>query len=420
LRVAASGRSSPGATPIESIAPSGANPASGLPLKRATPVADISAYDPCPPHQRALRAVGRDARARRVVNRPRRETLGVVHTRRSRVLRASCARDLAWVANAVRRSQRHGERHVHPAAHLAECLGKPSTTSPGQGPSIGCLVMNAVSTIDRPMDARQLTGGEVTPPFIPVLLYHAVGEPARPGLERYTTAESVFAEHIQVLATHRNHGATPELIDDLARQLRGERPFPSRPFAVTFDDGYDDNLPAILALAEAGIPSTIYVTAGYVGRRGMLNAEQVKLLARHPMIEVGAHTVRHVRLDELTRDEVHSELHDAREFLQDITGVDIRSVAYPHGAHDRRVLTEARRAGYSSGAAVKNALSHPGDDPLAIARWTILDHHSAHDVRRVLDGGLPIVGSSEHLRTRGYRAVRRSRRILAKAAGRAR
>jgi len=190
-------------------------------------------------------------------------------------------------------------------------MRKPSRASLAEVPSIGWLVMNADGTNDRPTNARPIRGVAVTASFIPVLLYHAIGEPARPGLERYTTAKSVFAEHIQVLATHHNQGATPELIDDLARQIRGERPFPSRPFAVTFDDGYVDNLPAILALAEAGIPSTIYVIASAVGRRGMLDAEQVTLLARHPMVEVGAHTVRHVRLDELARDEIQRELHDA-------------------------------------------------------------------------------------------------------------
>jgi peptidoglycan/xylan/chitin deacetylase (PgdA/CDA1 family) len=388
---------------------------------RVAPLADGEVHDAVRSPHLSVQCGAARAR-RRVVNPPRPELLAaVVHTRRPRLHRARCARDLGRVDTTVRWSQRRrGERDVHVAAHrLGGCQRTPAGTSPAERPSIGCLVTNAVTTVDRPTDARLLTAAAVAPPFIPVLLYHAIGDAARPGLERYTTAKSVFVEHIQVLAGHHKRGATPELIDDLARQIRGERPFPARPFAVTFDDGYDDNLPAILALAEAGIPSTIYVTASYVGRRGMLDAERVTLLARHPMVEVGAHTVRHLRLDELTRDEVQRELHDAREFLQEITGVEIRSVAYPHGAHDRRVLTEVRRAGYSSGAAVKNALSHPGDDPLAIARWTVLDHHSAADIGRVLDGGLSIVGSSEHLRTRGYRAVRRSRRMLAKAVGRA-
>ena len=259
----------------------------------------------------------------------------------------------------------------------------------------------------------------VDPAFIPVLLYHAIGEPARAGLERFTLSDSSFTEHVQILAAHRDRGATPLLIGDLADGLRGDRPLPPRPFAVTFDDGYDNNLPAIIALAEAGIPSTIFVTASFVGQSGMLDAHELRELARHPLVEVGAHGVRHIRLDELSRDEIAGELRGGREYLQEITGAGIDSVAYPHGAHDRRVLAEVRRAGYSSGVAVRNALSRPGDDPFAIARWTILDSHSAQDLHRVLGGGLAIVGSSERLRTRGFRVVRRSRHLVRTLTGRA-
>jgi peptidoglycan/xylan/chitin deacetylase (PgdA/CDA1 family) len=279
--------------------------------------------------------------------------------------------------------------------------------------------MNTVTTIDRQTREHRLHLRAVSASFIPVLLYHAIGEPARPSLERFTMSEPAFAEHVQILSAHRNGGATPMLIGELAESLRGERFLPTRPFAVTFDDGYDDNLAAILALAEAGIPSTIYVTASFIGQPGMLDANELRELARHPLVEVGAHAVRHLRLDELSRHEIERELQGAREYLQEITGVRIDSVAYPHGAYDRRVLTEVRRAGYSSGAAVKNALSRPGDDPLAIARWTVLDSHSARDLQRVLGGGLGIVGSSERLTTRGYRVVRRSRRLLGKLPGRA-
>src|ERR1700674_527133 len=137
----------------------------------------------------------------------------------------------------------------------------------------------------------------VTASFIPVLLYHAIGEPARSGLERFTLPEPAFTEHVRTLAAHRDRGATPLLIRELAEGLRGEVMLPTHPFAVTFDDGYDDNLAAILALADAGIPSTIYVTTGLVGKPGMLGANEVRDLAWHPLVEVGAHSVQHVRLD---------------------------------------------------------------------------------------------------------------------------
>jgi len=252
----------------------------------------------------------------------------------------------------------------------------------------------------------------VSEAFIPVLLFHSIRAPALRGLEKYTVSERAFADHVSIIRSHCEGGATPLLISDLAAGLRSARSLPTRPFAVTFDDGYDDNLPAIHALAEAGIPSTLYVVASCVGRPGMLDDDQLRELARHPMVEVGAHTVHHPRLDELSRPKIAQELQAARAYLQELTGAVIDSVAYPHGAHDRRVLAEARRAGYSSGVAVKNALSRPGDDPFAIARWTVFDRHRAQDLARVLNGEISIVGPGEHLRTRGFRVVRRTRRQL--------
>jgi peptidoglycan/xylan/chitin deacetylase (PgdA/CDA1 family) len=261
--------------------------------------------------------------------------------------------------------------------------------------------------------------GAASGAFIPVLLYHAIGEPARAGLERFTLSEAGFAEHVEALRAHADGGATPMLIGALAEGLRGLRPLPSRPFAVTFDDGYDDNLAAIRTLADAGVPSTIYVTASFIGKPGILDPAEVRELAQHPLVEVGAHSVNHVRLDELSRTEIARELDGARRILQEITGCGVESVAYPHGAYDRRVLDEVRRAGYTSGAAVKNALSRPDDDPLAIARWTVVDSPGADDVRNVLAGRLAIVGTSERLRTRGYRVVRRARRRVRALTGRA-
>lgn len=256
------------------------------------------------------------------------------------------------------------------------------------------------------------------PVYIPVLLYHSVGEFLRPGLADFTTGEEVFAAHVQALAGYREAGWTPMLVTELAAALRGMAPMPARPFAVTFDDGYDDNIAAIARLADAGISSTIYVTAGYVDQPGFLTRAEVRELAGLSHVEVGAHSVRHRRLDELSRPAIIGELRGCRAFLSEVTGEAVMSVAYPHGNHDERVLDEAARAGYLSGAAVKNALSRPGDDPLAIARWTVLATHTAQDIAAVMDGGVPVVGERERVPTRVYRHVRRARTQVRSLIGR--
>jgi peptidoglycan/xylan/chitin deacetylase (PgdA/CDA1 family) len=258
-------------------------------------------------------------------------------------------------------------------------------------------------------DPEEAAPDAVNPAYIPVLLYHAIGSYLRPGLEEFTTSDDDFDAHVRVFAAYRERGWTPMLVTDLAVALRGMAPMPTRPFAVTFDDGYDDNVGAIDRLAVAGIPSTIYVTASYVDQPGFLTRDEIRALAARDDVEVGAHSVRHRRLDELSRPAIAGELRGCRTFLNAITEGPIQSVAYPHGNHDERVLDEAARAGYLSGAAVKNALSRPGDDPLAIARWTVLARHTAADIEAVMDGRAPIVGMGEHLSTRVYRHARRAR-----------
>jgi hypothetical protein len=94
----------------------------------------------------------------------------------------------------------------------------------------------------------------------------------------------------------------------------------------------------------------------------------------------------------------------------------VHSFAYPHGVYDRRVRQAVITGGYRSAVAVKNAVSHPADDPFAIARWTVTAGTPASRIAQVLEGeSVPVAWSHERVRTRAYRMVRRGRRRLAGA-----
>jgi peptidoglycan/xylan/chitin deacetylase (PgdA/CDA1 family) len=54
-------------------------------------------------------------------------------------------------------------------------------------------------------------------------------------------------------------------MDDVLQFMQGEKDLPAQCFAVTFDDGYADNLEiAAPILEQLGIPGAFYVTVGYV------------------------------------------------------------------------------------------------------------------------------------------------------------
>jgi peptidoglycan/xylan/chitin deacetylase (PgdA/CDA1 family) len=246
--------------------------------------------------------------------------------------------------------------------------------------------------------------------FIPVLLYHSVSDRPALGDAWGVVSRAEFAAHVEAIEAS---GRVSIGITELAAALRAERPLPDRPVAVTFDDGFADTYAAMELLRAHGLVSTVYVTSGEVGTRDRLSPPQLAALARLPGIEVGAHAVRHRRLDELDDAEVADELRVSKEQLEDLTQRSIRSFAYPHGSYDRRVRKAVIDAGYRSAAAVKNAISHPGDDPMAIARWTVTGGTPAARIAEVLEGaGVPLAWGRERLRTRAYRTVRRRRRRL--------
>jgi peptidoglycan/xylan/chitin deacetylase (PgdA/CDA1 family) len=244
---------------------------------------------------------------------------------------------------------------------------------------------------------------------IPVLLFHSVADAPPPGQEaRFTVSRSRFREHLGAIVAG---GATALTIPELAAALRGERTLPERALAVTIDDGFDDSVDAVVALREAGLSGTVYVTTGAVGTPSGISVTGLTALAE--AAEIGAHTVSHPHLDELDPASVAIEVRRSREALEDHLARPVTTFAYPHGAHDRHVRDAVIDAGFTSAVAVKNALSHRGDDPFAIARWTVTRDTDARALAALLEGrGAPLAWSRERYRTRAYRTARHLRQRL--------
>jgi peptidoglycan/xylan/chitin deacetylase (PgdA/CDA1 family) len=250
--------------------------------------------------------------------------------------------------------------------------------------------------------------------IVPVLLYHAVTEHPPAALERFTVHPARFAEHVGCL---RDSGRVGLTVPEFAACLKGRARLPARPVLVTFDDGYADFLDAAERLAAAAFPSTLYVTTGQLGAAGMLTRGQLQSLGGS--VEVGAHSCSHPRLDELPADRLRDEVHGSKADLEEVLQRPVRSFAYPHGDHDRRVRQVVVDAGFDSAAAVKNAFSHDHDDPFAIARITVTAATTSERIARLLEGrGAPAAWAGERPRTRAHRAYRRVRRRLRWAARR--
>jgi peptidoglycan/xylan/chitin deacetylase (PgdA/CDA1 family) len=250
---------------------------------------------------------------------------------------------------------------------------------------------------------------------IPILLYHSVPRGAPDATDRLAVPYEQFAAHLDAVL---ESGRVALTIGEIAAGLREQRPLPPHAVAITFDDGYENTPDAIDLLCERGLCASVYVTTGQIGTEHMIDYDQLQRLADRPdTVELGAHTVTHPRLDELSLSEVEREVSASKLRLEQLLGRPVTSFAYPYGAHDRQVRQAVIAAGFNSAAAVKNALSHREDDPWAIARWTVDGATDAERIAQVLDGrNVPHAWRRERLRTRGYRTVRRLRRRIGRAA----
>jgi len=247
---------------------------------------------------------------------------------------------------------------------------------------------------------------------IPVLRFHSISD-ARAG-DALTVTRRQFERHVATIAACGRRAVT---ISELAAGLRGLRPLPELCVAITFDRGYLDTVAALELLRAHDLSATLFVAPGAVGHGDAIEAVQVRELAGWDRVELGAHTGSRPRLDALRTTVAGDEIRRCKHALEQLAGTRVDSFAYPHGAFDQRIRGLVIDAGFSSAAAVKNALSHPRDDPFAIARWTVRGATTTDDVAAVLNGtGAPRARSGERVRTRALRVVRRAGGSLVRAA----
>jgi peptidoglycan/xylan/chitin deacetylase (PgdA/CDA1 family) len=171
-----------------------------------------------------------------------------------------------------------------------------------------------------------------------VLVYHTISSPAEPLEGEIDISPEAFARQLVWLARRRS---VVPLIETLNSNKR------RKVVALTFDDGFQDNLTVALPMLEKhSMPATVFVTPGFIGNESYLSREEVRELSRHPLITIGAHGLWHHHFNHLTHDEARQELSEARRVLEEITDQKINLMAWPYGECNPRLEHLAAECGY--------------------------------------------------------------------------
>lgn len=200
-----------------------------------------------------------------------------------------------------------------------------------------------------------------------VLMYHAIGTPIEDDTRGlYNMKFGQFESHMRHLSQHWREELVPlRLAAFKGGVVR---------IAVTFDDGYLDNLTvAAPLLLDLGIPFTVFVCTGAVAQRqpGFLGPEEVRELAGLPGVQIGSHSMSHARLTLCDDNQLQEELGGSKSYLEDLVGREIDSLSYPHGDVDRRVRDAAGKVGYRIGGTSRFDVNFDRRDPLLLCRTDI-------------------------------------------------
>lgn len=175
-----------------------------------------------------------------------------------------------------------------------------------------------------------------------ILVYHRVADVVQDP-HQLCVSPKHFRDQMNYLKEHHHVVPLREIVRDLAagHLHKGH-------IAITFDDGYADNLLTALPILEAcQMPATIFVTTGNVesgesfywdagtpreDRGRPMTEEEVRALAAHPLIEIGAHTVHHPKLAKLEARAQREEVQGSKAALERILGESVDGFAYPFGS----------------------------------------------------------------------------------------
>ena len=220
------------------------------------------------------------------------------------------------------------------------------------------------------------------PPGLRVLLYHAIGSPALgDAYGLFSISRDQFIGQMNYLAaSYRDRviSLSPDTACGATAQL-----------AITFDDGYDDNLTvAAPILVERGLPFTVFVTSDFVkqGRPGFLSLSGLRELAAMPNVTIGAHGATHVALPVCDDAGLRDELCRSKRDLEDAIGRSVGTMAYPYGATDRRVRAAVQDAGYRLAASSYATVNDEKRDPFVLGRTEVLGGESLRVFRQRLHG----------------------------------
>lgn len=196
-----------------------------------------------------------------------------------------------------------------------------------------------------------------------ILQYHHVSEE----LPKVTSVSAVtFRTHLQYLKDNQ-FNVMP--LDGMLNTLRSGKDLPPKSVAITFDDGYDNNIEqAAPILQQFGFPYTIFVNPQLIdeNKHYVMTWEQLRSLAKNGAL-IANHSAKHDYLHKRLKGEskaqwltrIKQDLTWSEQRIKEEVGHNVKMIAYPYGEFNNDLQALVAELGFigigqHSGAVAKS------------------------------------------------------------------
>lgn len=102
---------------------------------------------------------------------------------------------------------------------------------------------------------------------------------------------------------------------------------------ITFDDGFESVFTvASKELFERKIPFICFITTSYIGQKGYISIEQLKMLSVNRLCIIGMHSDRHIFWRDKKVSELKNDYLKCKRILSDIVKYEPQYYAFPYGS----------------------------------------------------------------------------------------
>jgi len=217
-------------------------------------------------------------------------------------------------------------------------------------------------------EAREVVPAGRSPVQVPIIEYHYIRVNPDPrdrlGFNLSVTP-SDFKAQMDWLQVNGYHAIT---LNDLRAYFQEQKPLPSRPIVLTFDDGYADFYTTAFPILQAhGFTAVSYVVPGFLDHPRYMTSAQVEEVDGAG-IEIGAHTMTHADLTKAGPAQLVLEVEGSKNALEKLLGHPVLDFCYPSGKFNDAVIASLRQFGLQSATTELPGTDHTWDGRLTWKR----------------------------------------------------